>query len=284
MPAQPPTHNITTPITTTTTTTVAPTQLLQQPFSWFSALGPWWIYVVAGIGAVIAIVIVFLIAKLMGHPLARSLSNWLASPTTDMLVIALDPDTKTMSMLPAKRVGPMYVSTEKPIFILPVQGGEVYLWQEAGKPVLVTIRYDRYMTEWLPSLEQVVSLSVMPITSSESPPTDTGKLEEEILSRLVQEQARLTGEVYIGPNMKLYISASVPEALRLLKFYVNEATYRIVNAGLSAIARVEEEGAKLMELRIRQELAVKFGKWMPIIFLIIVVAIAVVMMKIFHVF
>ena len=103
MPAQAPIHNVTAPITTTTT--AAPTQPFQQPFSWFSALGQWWIYIVAAVGAIIAIVIVFLIARLIGHPLARSLSNWLASPTTDMLVIALDPDTKTMTLLPAKRVG-----------------------------------------------------------------------------------------------------------------------------------------------------------------------------------
>jgi hypothetical protein len=281
MPAQPPAQNIS--VSVTTTTTVASSQPLQPLFSWLPGLDQWWIYLVAIVGAVIAIAVVLLATKLMGHPLARNISNWLASPTTDALAIALDPDTKTMTLMPVKRVGSMYVSTERPVFVLPVQGGEVYLWQEASKPVLVTIRYGRYSTEWLPSLEQVVSLSVMPITLSEAPPTDAGKLEEEILSRLVQEQARLAGEVYIGPNMKLYISASVPEALRLLKFYVNEATYRIVNAGLSAIARVEEEGAKLMEMRIRQELAARFGKWMPIVFLILIVVVAIVMLKIFHV-
>jgi len=236
VPEQPP---VETPPVVTATPTAAPTTvppatgILEQFASFFSS--PLNIIIIAGValGVVVAVVAVAkLAATLSSHPLAKSLAGWLGSPSTDAIVIGLDPFTRECRLIPVKRVGPIYVHTEgEPAYTIPVGGGESYVLSGTGKPVIIALVY-RHGVQHNPAQEQTLSLSLHPLVQeSEEPVFSLRDVERALLSKVEAGISQISGEVRLGPDARIYVSARVPRVLELLR---REVAY-FVSANLEAV-------------------------------------------------
>ena len=245
--------------------------------------------------AVIAIVMGLLLAVLLviyilrhgvTHEYARKMGEWLANPAVDALVIGLDPTIKEARIIPAKRVGQFLMGLEDTAFTVPVQGGETYTLVGTGKPLVIAVKYTKFGAQWIPGLEQLVSLSVLPITADakQSEPRDVAELQERLIKNIQTQNSTISGELFIGPDMKIYVSTKVPTALELLAREVAYAASVNLSATISSMHAVAEEGERAMmavvgaKVRLRMSLA-----WL-ILIIAIAVGVLVFLLKMAHVF
>jgi len=172
------------------------------------------------LGALILILlIVFFLSKgAMTHQYVKRMRDWLENPAIDAFVLALDPAINVAKLIPAKRVGSILTGLEEPAFIIPIQGGETYTFEGVGRPLVVAVKYSKFGVQWLPGLEQLVSLSVLPVAADarQSEPQDTAELLERLVKNIQTQTATISGELFIGPDLKIYVSTKTPTALNLL--------------------------------------------------------------------
>jgi len=208
---------------------------------------------VAGIGVVTLIVALVYkaVRGRLAHPLAKSLSDWLTTGSADVLVLGLDPVTREAKLVPCKRVGSLYVGTSEPLYLVPVAGGETYILSGAGKPVIVALRYSRGAVQWGPASEQMLSLSLAPLEASGGAAASATELEDMLLSEVASKASQLSGYVYVGPDVKLYISARVPKALEEFKKYTSYSVSATLSTLSSALHAVAEEGYMVLEAQRR---------------------------------
>jgi hypothetical protein len=294
VPAQPPVETppinatTTTPTPTptavppATTTTPAPTpapDILGELAGFFAS--PLNIVMIL-IGVLAVVGILFLIVRavqsLHAHPLGKKLGSWLTSPGVDAIIIGLDPDTRECALLPAKRVGSLYVSIEDGSIIVPVGGGESYTIRGSGKPALIALVHHKHGVQHNPAAEQIISLSLTPIEGKE----DIHGIKDArraLLSYLQKESSMITGEIYISPKAKLYISAKAPRVLELLRKEIAYTTDAALVAVSSSTRTFAEEGTRIQMLRERLEITKKATMiWLALI-AIIIVAVALMILK-----
>jgi len=230
-------------------------------------------YIFGGLAAALAIVgIAYLLRGRISHPVAKNINRWLTTPGVDVLVLALDPLTREAKLIPCKRVGSVYVSTVEPVYLIPVEGGESYTLSGAGKPVLIALRYGRGALQWVPASEQLLSLSLAPVEASGGTPVTTvEKVEERLLEEVARRVSEVSGQTYIGPDLRLYISTRVPKALEEFKRYVAYSAAASLSVLSSSLHTVAEEGYKVLEAHRR----LVATRWTVIGWVVMVVVIVV---------
>jgi len=227
------------------------------------------VYVLVGAFAILGVAIaVYLLRSRIAHPVAREFGSWLTSPTVDAVALALDPVTREASLIPVKRVGSLYVGTTSPVYLIPVSGGESYVLRGAEKPLVVALRYSKAMVQWSPALEQVVSLSLTPVENAKAEPASPTEIESQLVAEVARGTSRISGTVYVGPDLKLYVSTRVPDALRVFKEYSAYATSTVLSVLSSTLHSVAEEGYKVIEAHRR----LVATRWQYLIMLPIVLA------------
>jgi hypothetical protein len=265
--------------TATTPTPVTAPDILGELTDFFASP----LNIVAILIGVLAVVgILFLIVRVIqsqhAHPLGKKLGTWLTSPSVDAVIIGLDPDTRECALLPAKRVGSLYVSVEDGSIVVPVGGGESYTIKESGKPALIALVHHRHGVQTNPAAEQIISLSLTPIEGKEDihGVKDTRRA---VLSYLQKESSAITGEIYISPKAKLYVSAKAPRVLELLRKEIAYTTDAALVAVSSSTRTFAEEGARIQALRERLEIAKKTTMiWFALV-AVVIVAIALMILK-----
>jgi len=293
MPAQPPVE--TPPLNTTTTTTTTPTpppttpppsgDIISQITGFFtSPLNI--IMIVAGVLGVVGLLVLILkaVQALHAHPLSKKLSSWLTSPGVDAIIIGLDPHTRECTLIPGKKVGSLYVGIEDGSFIAPVGGGETYVLKDSGKTVLIALVHHGNGVQANPALEQVLSLSLTPITGKEEEPPTLKDLRRTLISYIQNESATITGEIYISPRAKLYLSARAPRVLELLRkeiAYANDAT---LVATAASIRTIREEGAKIAAMREQLAISKRTATLMAIAIIALIIGVVLAILKMAHVF
>jgi len=236
---------------------------------------------VLGLLAVVA-VIVFLVGRLTGgHPLGGRIGSWLTSPTVDALVFAVDPFTREAKLIPVKRVGSLYVGLEEPAYIVPMEGGESYTLAGTGKPVIIAVRYGRYGAQWIPALHQFVNISILPVREGSSNPKD---LAQKLITEIVTKQSVISGEVFIGPDIKLYISANTAKALEALNREVAYALATSLTAVHASVQSVAEEGVRVLEAHRRLMETHRVTLIIGAVAILSVIAVVVVLLKMAGVF
>ena len=203
------------------------------------------------------------------HHYAKRVHDYLTSPLTDVLVLALDPDTRTAKLLAAKRVGPLYVSHDDVMFIVPVQGGEIYTLEGTGKPLMVAIRYSKTGFQASPGLEQQVSLMVLPAAadSRAGEPRDLNELYERLLKNVQGVNSSISGELYIGPDMKVYVSTKVPAALQSLATETAQMGSTVLLTAIQTFQAITEETKRITEILTSGRVALK-RLWIELILVI----------------
>ena len=233
--------------------------------------------IVAGVlGVLFAVLAIAYIAQRLQAPaVARGIASWLMSPSVEAIVLALDPMTRVAKLIPVKRVGLVYQSTEgEPSFIVPVRGGEIYTLDGTAKPLIVAVRHGRFGIQWIPGEEQTVSLSLTPLASKSSI-EDLREIEYALITEIENNTSEITGEVLLSPGVKVYVSTRPHRALESLKALVAYATGVNLSALVSVARAIHEEGLRLMEVQARIQLAKRWQLIMAVVF--IAVAIAVVL-------
>jgi hypothetical protein len=202
------------------------------------------------------------------HHYARRMHEYLTSPLTDVLVLALDPDTRTAKLLAAKRVGPLYVSHDEVVFIVPVQGGEIYTLEGTGKPLMVAIRYSKTGFQASPGLEQQVSLMLAPATASpQAEPRDLNELYERLLKNIQGVNSSISGELYIGPDMKVFVSTKVPAALQSLATETAQMGSTVLLTAIQTFQAITEETKRITEILTSGKVALR-RLWIQLILVI----------------
>jgi hypothetical protein len=191
------------------------------------------------------------------------MKEWLENPGVDAFILALDPAINEAKLIPAKRVGSILMGLEESAFIIPIQGGETYTFAGVGKPLVVAVKYSKFGVQWVPGLEQLVSLSVLPVTADakQSEPRDAAELLERLVKNIQTQTATISGELFIGPDLKIYVSTKTPTALNLLARETGYAASVNLSATVSSINAISEEGERAMmamigaKVRLRMSLA-----------------------------
>jgi hypothetical protein len=224
--------------------------------------------------------IMYVVQRLQAPAVARSIASWLTSPSVEAVVLAIDPLTRVARLMPVKRVGLVYQSTEgEPSFIVPVRGGEVYTLEGVVKPLIVAVRRGRFGIQWVPGEEQVVALSLVPLTSKSSI-EDLREAEYALITEIENNTSEITGEVLLSPGVKVHVSTRPHKALESLKALVAYATSVNLSALVSVARAIHEEGLRLMEVQARIQLA---KRWQLILAVVLIsVAIAVVLGILVH--
>jgi len=150
------------------------------------------------------LLVIYIFRHAVTHQYAKKMGEWLTNPGVDAFVLALDPTINEARLIPAKRVGPILVGLEETAFIVPIQGGETYTLAGTGKPLIVAVKYTKFGAQWIPGLEQIVSLSVLPVTADakQSEPRDVAELLERLIKNIQTQNASVSGELFIGPDMR----------------------------------------------------------------------------------
>jgi hypothetical protein len=237
------------------------------------------------LGVVGLVVAISKIAQVLQvHPLGKKLSSWLTSPGVDAIVIGLDPHTRECTLIPVKKVGSEYVGVEDGSVVVPVGGGETYVLKDSGKTVLVALVYHGNGVQTNPALEQVLSLSLAPITGREDEPTTLKDLRRILISYIQSEAATITSEIYLSPRAKLYISARAPRVLELLRkeiAYANDAT---LVATAASIRTIREEGARIAALREQLAISRRMSTIIGLVVLALVIGVVLAILKMAGVF
>lgn len=288
MPAQPP---VETPPLNATTPAPLPTAPLPSGGLGEQVAGalmsPAVIAVIVAVllGVVGLVVAISKIAQVLQvHPLGKKLSSWLTSPGVDAIVIGLDPHTRECTLIPVKKVGSEYVGVEDGSVVVPVGGGETYVLKDSGKTVLVALVYHGNGVQTNPALEQVLSLSLAPITGREDEPTTLKDLRRILISYIQSEAATITSEIYLSPRAKLYISARAPRVLELLRkeiAYANDAT---LVATAASIRTIREEGARIAALREQLAISRRMSTIIGLVVLALVIGVVLAILKMAGVF
>jgi heme/copper-type cytochrome/quinol oxidase subunit 2 len=238
--------------------------------------------IVVGVLGVLFVVlaIVYIAQRLQAPAMAKGIASWLTSPTVEAIVLALDPMTRVAKLIPVKRVGLVYQSTEgEPSFTVPVRGGEIYTLEGTAKPLIVAVRHGRFGVQWILGEEQAVSLSLMPLASKSSV-EDLREAEYALITEIENNTSEITGEVLLSPGVKVFVSTRPHRALESLKALVAYATSVNLSALVSVARAIHEEGLRLMEVQARIQLAKRWQLIMAIV--LIAVAIAVVLGILVH--
>jgi len=296
MSAQPPVETPTVPVNVTETTTAVPTQATSpfpqvnlNPFTQFVefiAQNPL-VAVAIGLGLLLTVLlIIYIFRHTVTHQYAKKIGEWLTSPGVDTLVLALDPTINEARLIPAKRVGPFLMGLEETAFIVPIQGGETYTLAETGKPLIVAVKYTKYGVQWVPGLEQIVSLSVLPITADakQSEPRDVAELQERLIKNIQTQNASISGELFIGPDMKIYVSTKTPVALDLLARETGYAASVNISASISSMHAIAEEGERVMAAMVGAKVRLRMSLAWLILIIAIAVGVLVFLLKMAHVF
>jgi len=240
-------------------------------------------FVVAGLAVLIVVGLVVVIAVFRGlglvgvHPYGRRVGSWLTSPGVDALVLTLDSDVREARLVPVKRVGSLYVGVEEPVYVVPVGGGESYVLAGTGKPVIVAVRAGRSGVQWIPAVDQLVNLSLEPFR--EERVSGAKDVERKLVNELVARQARVSGEVYVGPEIRLYISTNTAKALEALKREVAYATASALAAVHAAVQSVTEEGVKVLEAHRRLVETSRMTLIMGVVAVILIIAVVAVVLR-----
>jgi hypothetical protein len=83
-------------------------------------------------------------------------------------------------------------------------------------------------------------------------------LRRALLSYIQSETSAITGEVYLSPHAKIYISARPLKVLELLRKEVAHATSVALSAAEANLKVVTEEAARLYAIRERFALAKRY--------------------------
>ncbi len=223
------------------------------------------------------VVIVKAVQALHAHPLSRKLGSWLSSPGVDVIVIGVDPYTRECKLIPCKRVGSMYIGVEEGVFITPIGGGESYVLHGTGKPVIFALRHG-HGVQYNPASEQIISISLTPLTDKE----DTQSLKDlrrTLLSIIQTESAKITGEIYISPDVKLYVSAKAPRVLEALRKEIALANSIALVATQANIKTITEEGARIIEAHARLTAAKRTTLIIGVAVLLLIIAIVLYVIK-----
>jgi len=235
------------------------------------------------VGAVLVILLVvvavaYLAQRLKLPSTVKSLSSWLTSPGVDALVFAVDPITSEARIVPARRVGLVYASTEvEPLIVIPIRGGEVFNLRDFNKPVVYAIRHGRFGVQWAPAQEQILSLALEPVSSGGAETSDPEEVERRLVSEIMNGVAELTGEIVLSPEIKLYVSVKPGLALSAFKSLVAYGSSTSLLAVQSTSHALAEEGARLLELqaRIRERTTMTLAAAIMIIAISIAVSLAI---------
>jgi hypothetical protein len=274
MPAQTPTT--TPPLATPTTTPAA--QPPQIPTLIPLDILPLVVGALASVAFMVLLLYVVL-RRVGRHPFASRIGSWLTSPSVDVLVLGLDPYTREARLFPCKKVGSLYVSTEELAYVVPVGEGENYILANAGKPLIVALKYGRFGAQWVPSLAQTVSLALTPVTVGEGMEhANVRDLMERLVSEISAKISQVTGEVHVG-NITLYITTNTPKALEEFMKYVSYAVSAEASVISAAVQAVEAEGARVLEAQSRLILTKRTSLLIGIAVVVLIAAVAVVLLK-----
>lgn len=278
MPAQtpvpsPPANATATPVPENSTGLPEPGQLV-NPWAGFSGIADFIQHNPVGFMLIVLVVLILVAVFIwvvrggVVHHYARRMHEYLTSPLTDVLVLALDPDTRTAKLLAAKRVGPLYVSHDEVVFIVPVQGGEIYTLEGTGKPLMVAIRYSKTGFQASPGLEQQVSLMLAPATASpQAEPRDLNELYERLLKNIQGVNSSISGELYIGPDMKVFVSTKVPAALQSLATETAQMGSTVLLTAIQTFQAITEETKRITEILTSGKVALR-RLWIQLILVI----------------
>jgi len=282
LPAQPPveTPPILTPTPTPAPTATLPSQAVPSPNPLagvvsFLASPLNILLIVMGVLGVLFVVfaIVYVAQRLQAPAVARGIASWLTSPSVEAIVLAIDPLTRVAKLIPVKRVGLVYQSTEgEPSFIVPVRGGEVYTLEGTAKPLIVAVRHGRFGVQWIPGEEQVVSLSLTPL-ASKSGIEDLKEATYALITEIENNSSEITGEVLLSPSVKVYVSTRPLRALEALTALVAYAASVNLSSLVSVARAIHEEGLRLMEVQARIQLAKRWQLVMAVVLIAIAVAV-----------
>lgn len=299
MPAQPPVETPAVPVNATETATVAATQspapaspfpqVNLNPFAQFAefiAQNPL-AAIAIGMGLLLTVLLViYMFRHAVTHQYAKKMGEWLTNPGIDAFVLALDPTINEARLIPVKRVGPIFVGLEETAFIVPIQGGETYTLAGTGKPLIVAVKYTKFGAQWIPGLEQIVSLSVLPATADakQSEPRDVAELLERLIKNIQTQNASVSGELFIGPDMKIYVSTKVPTALELLARETGYAASVNLSATVSSMHAITEEGERAMMAMVGAKVRMRMSLAWLILIIAIAAGVLVFLLKMAHVF
>jgi len=247
---------------------------------------PWLtvVFVLVTLGLIVIVIIaVFFVSRFVGgHPLGKKVGSWLTSPGVDAIVYAIDPFTREARLIPVKRIGSLYVGIEEPAYIVPMEGGESYTLAGAGKPTMVALKYGKYGVQWVPALHQFVNLSLLPLKEGGS--TNLKDLVRKLVTEIVTRQSMISGEIFIGPDIKLYISTDAVKALEALNREVAYSVATSLAAVHASVQSVAEEGVRILEAHRRLVETTRITLIIGIIVITLIIAVVVVMLKITGVF
>ena len=235
------------------------------------------VLVIAGVViALLAILLVVLSRRLTAHPVTRNLANWITSPSVSALGLLLDITTNTAKIVPLRRIGPIYVGLEEPVYVIPISEGEVYSF--AGKPLLIAVRYGLHGLQWMPATEQIASLSIHGMEES-----NIEEIEKKLIDLVVQEQSKISREVFIGPGLKLYITVNPHQALTTIKRLVAALSSYSIEALRAQVHAITEEGVKILEAHRRLMETRTRSIVIVVVMIALTTAIAIAILRMFNV-
>jgi len=272
MPPQTPTY---TPPVATPTTAPAATLPTLIPLPWVGAL--------AAVSLLVVLIYVVL-RRVARHPFASKVGEWLTSPSTDVLVLGIDPYTSEAKLFPCKRVGSIYVSLDELMYVIPVGEGENYVLSGTGKPLIVALKYSRYGVQWVPALTQVVSLSLSPVLQERRDAEGVREVMERMITEITGKVSQVTGEVRVSPDITVYVTTNVPKALEEFMKYVSYAVSAEASVISASIHTVEAEGTRILESQARLVITKRTSLIVGIAIVVIVAAVAAVLLKMAGIF
>ena len=271
MPPQTPTYTPPAAAPTTTPTATLPTLIPLDTLP----------LVVGALAAValLAVLIYVVLRRVARHPFASKVGEWLTSPSTDVLVLGIDPYTREAKLFPCKRVGSIYISLDELMYVIPVGEGENYVLAGAGKPLIVALKYSRYGVQWVPALTQVVSLSLTPILQERRDAEGVREVMDRMITEITGKVSQVTGEVRVSPDITVYVTTNVPKVLEEFMKYVSYAVSAEASVISASIHTVEAEGTRILESQTRLVISKRTSLIVGVSIVVIVAAVAAVLLK-----